>query len=689
MMAYSQKDVTDGIQKKKKKSLQTDELMDKVDKAFDDPFEKEKKIEKKDEEKTETIDTEIMDKIQDEFEEDYVSFHSDLPTREKNIPYKPKISIPLIILICTTILCAIAFFVATVLDTNSEIYQIISCAVLSLFSVIYLLVCLTSTHKKEFPIYISAILLLVFFLMKMNAPVQVTTVSQNKVQNFSGKTMTDVMKWANQNNIKVTQEYEYSDMVPEFEVISQSVKVGTDARDIDEIVVAVSEGPNPFKEIIVPSMLTWDDERVINFVLNNYLSNVIVEFAESDQVKDTVIEQSKSGNLRRNEELRLVLSFGEEGSDSEVSIIDFTGKSKFEIEFFMKQHKLNYDFVYDFSDTIKKGYGVSQSIAAGEVVPAEEKIQITISKGPKIVIPDLSGKEVDALTEWAIDNHLKLEFVDKYDDSVKKGKVISIDKEKGDVVEQGTLIKVTLSLGSLKMPKFKNIDAFYNWADKYGIKYEIKHEFNDEVAVGEIIEFSYKSGAVIKNDDVITVTVSDGAKAFVPNLIGLTKSDATKKLKHAGLNYNFVYRNNTKKKDTVIGQSITSGSEVSSGTTITVTLSNGKSDNSNNNNSSSNDNSGGGNQSGGNTNPNPSPSPSPVCNSCTVSRLTRIWSEHPDGNYTEIANALIAEIERQCPGIDVQVRPDSTSGEDSGTFISGFSGGDTTSCSTVYIYLAK
>ena len=435
----------------------------------------------------------------------------------------------------------------------------------------------------------------------MNFPDNTIKVSQNKVQNFTGKTLTDVVKWANQNNIKVTQEYEYSDMVPEYEIISQSIKEGTNIKDIDEIVVSISEGPNPYKEIIVPSMLTWDSERVINYVLSNHLSNVIVEFVVSDQVKDTVIEQSKSGNLRRNEELKLVFSYGDEGNSNEVTLMDMTDKTKFEIEFYMKQNRLNYDFVYDFSDVISKGHGIKQSVTPGTVVTVNgDKIQVTISKGPKIEIPDLSGKSVEELTEWAIENHLKLEFIDQYDDTVKKGKVISIDKEKGDVVEQGTYIKVVLSLGSLKMPKFKNIDSFYTWADKYGIKYEVRHEFSDSVPAGEVIEFSYKTGTVLKNDDAIVVTISDGAQTTVPNLKGLSKSEAIKKLKNAGLNYNFAYKNNSASKDTVIGQSISSGSAVSSGTTVTITLSNGNGGNSGS----------GGTPSGGGGNTNPSPSPS-------------------------------------------------------------------------------
>ena len=52
-------------------------------------------------------------------------------------------------------------------------------------------------------------------------------------------------------------------------------------------------------------MVTWDSERVLKYVKDNHLSNVVVEFVMSDQAKDTVIEQNTSGTFRRNDELNL------------------------------------------------------------------------------------------------------------------------------------------------------------------------------------------------------------------------------------------------------------------------------------------------------------------------------------------------------------------------------------------------
>lgn len=483
-----------------------------------------------------------------------------------------------------TIIFSIIYFIVNIGEKDASIINIINSSILCLFSVIYLGVCLTYRRKNKNGVLFSSIILLIYFLLNINNSVKLVKTPVGEVVNLSGKSITQAIKWADKNSIKVTQEYEFSDLIPEYNVIGQSVKAGTNLDGVKEMTIVISEGPNPYKEVVVPSMITWDSERVINFIKKNYLTNVEVEFVESDKVKDTVIEQSKSGNLLRNDELKLTFSYGDSGNSDKASVIDFTNMSKFEIEFFMKQHHLNYEFKYEFSSKIKKGYGVSQDVKAKEEVEVDGKsITVTISKGPEIKVPKLDNMDINEITDWAVKNKLKLEFVDRYDEKVKLGKVISIDKEVGSVIEQGTTIKVMLSLGSLKMPNIDVLDDFYSWADRYEIKYEVKHEYSDSVEAGKVIKTSKKKGQALKNDEVIIITVSDGVKRSVPNVVGLTKSQASSKLSDAGLKSNFIYKNSTTEKDKVLSQSIGSGTEVPDGTTITVTLSNGKAPSSNNN----------------------------------------------------------------------------------------------------------
>ena len=639
---------------------------------------------------TEAVDEKIIDedslskKVNDSIDETF--------DNKNNKKVKDNKHILTNIVLCILLIVSLIVFVLNIINKNTSINTIISSLIITLFSILYSIIGITYHRKNKLTILISGLLLLVYFGLSIfdnTTPVN----SISSVKNFVGKDLAYVVKWASKNNITLNQDYEYSDMIEEYKIISQDIPFGTKLKDISDLRISISEGPNPYKEIVVPSMLTWDAERVINYVEDNHMSNVIVEFVSSDKVKDTVIEQSKSGNLRRDDELKITFSYGEELGFEEVKLIDFTNMSKFRIEFYMKQNQLNYDFNDDFSNKIKRDYGIKQSIEAGKTVHINgDRITVTLSKGPEIKVPDTSKMSITELTEWAVKNRIKLEFIDKYDDSVKEGEIISIDKNTGDIIEQRSTIKVSLSRGRLKMPKFNSYDDFKSWADKYEIKYEEKREFNSRVKSGEVISYSYKSGDTIKNGDTIIVTISDGEKVTVPNLKGLTKNEAINKLKRVGLNYSFRYQASNSTKDTVISQSISSGSEVSSGTTISVTLSSGK--NSSNNNNSNNNNNNNNNNSNTNNNPHTNPDPEPsnppqqVCNSCMI--LRSYISSAIDGKDScgAAKSALINSLQSKCPGLKVNVSCVDKDGYDTNDIIQTFIG-ETNSCSTVNYVLAN
>lgn len=482
------------------------------------------------------------------------------------------------ILLIVLLITSFVFFVITLLNKNSSITSLIANLLLTFFTVMFVVVAITYARRKKLLLLFCIILLLGYFGLELKDDLFSSNVLTKNVPDFRGKNITEVIRWASKNKIPVQQEYEYSDMISEYFVISQKSSVNKKDNKIKELTVSISEGANPSKEIMIPDMVSWDSERVLSFVKDNYLSHVVVEFVSSDKAKDTVIEQSVSGNLKRDEELKLTFSYGEELGFDEVTLIDFKNKSRFEVEFYMKQNQLRYEFVDDFDSSIKKGFAIKQDHEAGSKVHVDdEKIQVTISKGPEIKVPDLKKYNMTKITDWAIKNKVKLNFSSQYDDSVKENGIISANYNEGDVIEQGTVVKVVTSRGKLKMPVFSSLNDFYTWANKYNIKYEEEHEFSDTVPAGEVIRYSYKDGDIIKNGDSIKVIISDGEKKTVPNLKGLSKSEVSSKLDKLGLKYTFLYSSsNSIKKNYVISQSISAGSEISNGVTITVTLSNGE-----------------------------------------------------------------------------------------------------------------
>ncbi len=496
------------------------------------------------------------------------------------------------------LLTSLAYFIISLFYTQTNsIITLINSLLLMLFTLFFVSVSITTNRKNKSGFFISSFILLGYFVFGMLMTFQIITFPNLEVSNFCGEELTEVIKWSEANKINVVQDYEYSDMIPEYHIISQDVKAGTKIKDVKTLTVAVSEGPNPDKEVVIPNMVSWDSERVLEFIKENHLTNVHVDFIESTKMVNTVVEQSKTGNMRRNEELKLIFSYGEELQFSEVKLKDLSGMSKFEAMFYLKQNHLNYEFKDVFSSKVKKGLVVTQSIKPGKMVKVDgETIIVSLSKGPEIKVPDLTSMSMTEITEWVIANKLKLEFSDKYDDTVKENNVISANYKKGDKVAEGDLIKVVVSRGKLKMGKFDDVNQFKEWADKYGIKYEEQHEFSDSVAAGNVISYSYKNGETIKNNDVIVIVISDGKESVVPNVVGSTKSQASSTLKNAGFNYNFVYAcSNSVESGKVVKQSLKAGSKASQGATVTVTLSTGKcsSGGGSNNGGSSGGNSGG------------------------------------------------------------------------------------------------
>jgi len=542
--------------------------------------------------------TTIPEEKKNKQEEDFVRKIENKDTKDK----KKKNTIINILVILTIVSC-LGYFGGTILN-GVNLKDIVLALLLLLFTVFFVSVSVTNPSKKKGSNILALIVLIIYQAFGCLVMFNIIKMPTIKVmENLVDKSLSSAVKWTTDNKIDLEQIYEYSDVVSEYHVIYQNVKPGTKLKNVKKLILTISEGPNPSKEIIIPSMIGWESETVLKYIEDNHLTNIKVEFVKSTSKANTLIEQSKSGNVRRNEEIKFVFSYGEERDFSEIKLSNLTNKSKYEAMFYLAKNGIKYEFVYDFSDSIKKDNVISQNVEPGTMISLTGEnvvtVKVTISKGPKIIVPDLKAMSVEEVTSWIIKNKLKVEFKDAYDENIAENKIISASHNKGDAVSEGTVITITISNGKLRMPSFKSLSEFREWATKYNINYDEQHEFSDSVAIGDVIKYSYKKGDTIKNNDTIIVTISDGKKISVPSVIGLTKSAAGAKLKSAGLNYNFVYRYNSNvEKGKVSNQSISAGSTVSAGTTVTVTISNGKAPSNNGN----------GGNSGGTT-----PTPKPSC----------------------------------------------------------------------------
>ena len=337
----------------------------------------------------------VIDDIDNSFKEEIKKNDKDI--KNKKVIKNTVVNGCLVIVLLTSL---VYFIVSLFYSTDGSLANLISSLLLMVFTIIFVSISFNTNRRNKLGILFGSFILFIYFIFGILfnlGKIDLGFVSTNlngltsgKVIDFTRMSLTDVIKWSEKNSINIIQDYEYSDMIEEYHIISQSVEEGTSLKGIKDITVSISEGPNPSKEVVIPNMVSWDSERVLAFIKDNHLSNVIVEFVESSKEVNTVIEQSKSGSIKRNDELKLVFSYGEELGYEEVKLIDFTNISKFEVTFYLKQHHLNYEFDEDFSSDIKQGFAVRQSVDAGTMVKVnDQKVIVTISKGPEIKVPNL------------------------------------------------------------------------------------------------------------------------------------------------------------------------------------------------------------------------------------------------------------------------------------------------------------
>ena len=207
-----------------------------------------------------------------------------------------------------------------------------------------------------------------------------------------------------------------------------------------------------------------------------------------------------------------------------------------------------------------------------------------VGRGENLVyVPKLEGKYVDqtgSVTGLVIE-------VDKYvnSDEYEKGKIISHIPEYGAQVRQGTVVKVTVSLGSEPEAKTMSYMIGYQEADAravltgMGMVPVAMEEFSEIVEKGKVSRTDPAVGAVLTEGQTVYIYISKGSlieKAEMPYVIGLDYASAKKTLEDLGFDdVDYVRKDGRADKDEVIEQPYKKGEMVDITSKIVLTISKG------------------------------------------------------------------------------------------------------------------
>ena len=479
-----------------------------------------------------------------------------------------------------TLLISIAYVTYCLLITDNIITNIIHVSIPIFVLLISFVIFISSLKAKEKNnlFFIVSFIIILFIGFNIVSDVGILKLpEEEKITSYTNIPYKTLNEWATKNNIEIEAEYEYSDEIVKGNIIRIDVNEGTYVKDIKKIKVTISEGPDYDKLIIIPSMIGWNIDDVVKYIENNHLINVNINYEKDNSEKDTVIKQNKNGELRRNQEFVLVVSYGIEELEENIDMIDLTNMSLFNATLWLKRNGIKYSIEYEFSDTIDKNIVISQNINANTNISInDDPVILNVSKGKSINVPNLLKMSVEEVTNWVTQNKLKIEFDEIYDEEIETGKIIKANFNENDHIEEGTLITITISKGQIKMQQFNSLYEFKEWANKYNINYSESYEYSNTISKGNVISYSYDVNDIVDPDGVIYVKVSLGKAISIPSFIGKTKTEASSICNNLGIRCTFSTGTYTNYNTNIVySQSKNQGTKVASGTSITLTISKG------------------------------------------------------------------------------------------------------------------
>lgn len=384
---------------------------------------------------------------------------------------------------------------------------------------------------------------------------------------FTNKSYSEIYNYAKKNNIELKTVYEYSDDVRKNKIINYDV-----IENKNLISILISGGPNYEKKVIIPDMSEWDLNKITEYLTENKLTNVVVDFVKEDGcTPNSLLSQNITGTLKRNEELNLKFCLSD--NLKKINMKDITNKNKIETIIYLKSNDIDYEIKEEFNKVIEKNNIIKSDKNIGDkLIPHKSKVTLYVSIGTEIIIPNLEKMNKNEIYNWILNNNINAEFKNIYDETKEKGEFIKSNYKTKDKISEKDKIILYFSKGTLTLPNFSKLTEFTNWAKRNDIKYKEEYIKSDKEP-GEIVKFSVKPGTKINSLETITVYIAKENNITIPNFIGMNKIEIDALCNKNNLNCKFTYKENEQENDICINQSIKAGSNITKYKEITLTLS--------------------------------------------------------------------------------------------------------------------
>jgi serine/threonine-protein kinase len=234
------------------------------------------------------------------------------------------------------------------------------------------------------------------------------------------------------------------------------------------------------------------------------------------------------------------------------------------------------------NDLQPEGTVVRQQPEGGTLVDRGTEVTLVVSAGAgTVTVPDVVDQTFEDAAATLKGAGLQVERRDEPSERVEAGRVIRTRPAAGRRVEAGSVVVVFVSSGAelVTVPDVTGTDqvAATQTLNRAGFAVEKVTEPSDTVDAGLVIRTDPPAGAAAPRGSTVRLVVSSGPDTVaVPDVVGMTQSQATAALRSAGFTVRVVPVASTPaNRGRVIAQSPLAGSEAPRGSAVTITVGGG------------------------------------------------------------------------------------------------------------------
>ncbi|WP_096186033.1 PASTA domain-containing protein [Evansella halocellulosilytica] len=290
-----------------------------------------------------------------------------------------------------------------------------------------------SYHKKKRKVMIGSIAgALVAVILIFIIYYQVVHV---KMEDFVGEAVSDARAWASEHNIEMELTHEHTMEYDSNQIMSQSVPAGENVRKGGTITFVSSTGPDPDEVISLPDFEEMSQHEAATWIADYKAENLQLVPEYSDdidegefirfEIRDSSIDESE---YRRRDNAIVYYSRGEEVFEKDIEVPDFTGQPKSEVEQWAESNEIEISYEEEDSNNIEADMIISQSVSPEEKVAKRDTMEVTVSLGEAVVVPNFGELTIEEATSYP---GLSVMVQQRYHADVSYGGLISQSVEEG------------------------------------------------------------------------------------------------------------------------------------------------------------------------------------------------------------------------------------------------------------------